>query len=82
MTKFNQALLQSMLELVQKTHPDAIEVVAYDQITNSTGYCDTCYDEWEEVEIFYTSSTEENTQTYRYTGDFGELIRRLTDDSE
>jgi C4-type Zn-finger protein len=80
MTKFNEALLESMLEMIQKNYPNAKKVVAYEEVEKSTGYCDSCYYEYTEVYIQYL--TEENTEpkTYNYSGDFGELIRELTND--
>lgn len=78
MSMFNKALLQSMLELVQETFPEAVEVVSYEEMQRSDGYCDTCYYEWEEVDITFISSETSEPQVYTYSGDFGELIRELT----
>lgn len=79
MISFNKALLQSMLELVQERFPEAIEIVSYDEVDKSDGYCDTCYYEWTEVEIFYLTSEDATPRMYNYSGDFGQLIRRLTE---
>lgn len=78
MSMFNKALLQSMLELVQTSYPDAIEVLSYEEMQRSGGYCDTCYYEWEEVDIKFITSENPEPQVHTYSGDFGELIRELT----
>ena len=78
MTKFNEALLESMLELVKaRSNPDAVKVVAYEEVQKSDGYCETCYYEYTEVKITYLTSSGE-TSEYGYSGSFAELIRDLT----
>jgi len=79
MTKFNDALLQSMLDMLNARNLDAVQVVAYEEVEKSDGYCDSCYYEWTEVEITYLTN-EGQTRVYSYGGDFGELIRELTND--
>jgi hypothetical protein len=80
MTKFNEALLQSMLELVQKSNPEAIRVVSYEEVDKSDGYCETCYYEWQEVEIKYVTNDSSQPKVYSYSSDFADLIRTLTND--
>jgi hypothetical protein len=43
------------------------------QVTNSSGYCESCYSEWEEVEIDYVDG-EGNDQTYEYYGTLAEFF--------
>jgi hypothetical protein len=80
MTKFNEALLKSMLALVKERDNEATKVVAYQEVTRSSGYCETCYSEYTEVDIHYLVKGDKTKtpKTYVYSGDFGELIRMLT----
>ena len=78
MTKFNEALLESMLELIKaRSNPEAVKVIAYEEVDKSSGYCETCFYEYTEVLITYTLASG-GTAVYDYAGDFGELIRDLT----
>lgn len=80
MTKFfNEALLEAMLRFVQKSDGTAVKVTAYEQVTESSGYCETCYSEYAMVYIDYDTSNGGSSR-YSYYGDFGELIRELTDE--
>ena len=77
MTKFNEMLLSSMAQLLRTRGCDVVRVTAYEEVQRADGYCDTCYYEWTEMEIFYVDKNGV-TQTYNYGGNFGDLIRELT----
>ena len=79
MTKFSEALLDSMLALVRHEDDTADKVTAYEEVKKSGGYCKTCYYEYIEIEITYTT-TEGDVKVFNYYGDFGELIRELTNE--
>lgn len=55
---------------------DAIEVTAFDETTQSGGYCETCYYEETIVEITYVSETGV-VKLYTYYGKFSDLINEL-----
>lgn len=80
MTVFNEALLESMKAMINDNEwitDKAAKVTAYEEVEKSTGYCETCYYEWTEVDILYVD-TEGKERKYNYDGDFGDLIRTLT----
>lgn len=55
---------------------DAIEVTAFEETTESSGYCETCYYEETIVEITYVSETGV-VKLYTYYGNFSDLINEL-----
>lgn len=79
MTKFGELLLSSMAQLLRRRGCDVVRVTSYREVERSDGYCETCYFDWTEVEIYYLDRNGE-TLTYNYGGNFADLIKELTDD--
>lgn len=52
---------------------DVARVVKVEQVTNSSGYCDSCWSEWEEVNIHYVTS-EGEPKCYNYYGSLAEFF--------
>ncbi len=61
--------------LVRRGLP-AVEVTNVEQGKEYTGYCETCWDEWDVVEVTYTD-VDGDTQKHTTSGDMGEFIREL-----
>lgn len=57
---------------------DAVEVTDFEDETQSTGYCDTCYYEYAVVKITYKDS-DGALKNYTISESFAEYIKYLTD---
>jgi hypothetical protein len=75
-----ERIFEDMKEmLVSRYGLDVDQVTGYNESTRSDGYCDTCWYEYNVVEIDYLDSTG-NKHSWEYSGKFGELIQYLTSD--
>lgn len=80
-SKFEAALLAAMARMLNRWGLDAAEVTGWEQYTEYGGRCPTCRYEQIMVRIDYCTAAGD-AEDYRYSGDFGELIRSLTDEDE
>ena len=64
----------------QKCIPsDAIEVVSWEDRTEGSGGCETCYFEWAVVDVRYrVASDPDEVRLFTYDGSFADLIRAIT----
>jgi hypothetical protein len=79
MANLNDALLEAMTKALGRWGFSGVTAVAYKQDERSEGYCDTCYHEYTVVTITYRTA-DGSSGVYEYYGDFGELIRELTNE--
>jgi hypothetical protein len=56
---------------------DATRVTGLEEVTKSDGYCETCYNEWTEVEITYLDKAGDE-QKYGWYGNMSEFIGEIT----
>lgn len=54
-------------------------VLSWEEEDKSTGYCETCYYEYTELNLTYLG-VDGQTYTYEYSGNFAEFMRDLTSD--
>lgn len=73
---FSAALLKFVREDLGKA--DATEVTNFDSTTQERGNCDTCGYTVTVIEITYRTADRGGLMA-EWEGDFGELIRRLSD---
>jgi hypothetical protein len=57
---------------------DVVKVLTFHERTQSSGFCDTCYFEYQVVDIAYEDSNGDY-QKYVWSDDFADLVRALTD---
>lgn len=74
----DESIKSAMLVLIknQGIH-NAIRVDGWEEKELSTGYCETCYDEYTVVMIQYITDTGVRDE-FEYYGQFSELIQELT----
>jgi len=75
-----EAIKQAMKNMLVKSGYDVKSVLSYQDETESTGYCDSCYYEYAVVDINYITQDNVN-RTYRYNGNFSDLINTLDQNS-
>lgn len=86
---FGSGLEKALLEFVERElqdddpmydelidAPDAL--ISWEEKTTESGGCPTCWFETTEVEVIYLT-VRGMKETFWYDGDFGNLIRELTD---
>ena len=72
--KVKERYLEFFAEWLRKDgQEDVSRVVKVEQVTNSDGYCESCYSEWEEVNIHYLTS-EGDPKVYNYYGSLAEFF--------
>lgn len=59
--------------LRESTDFDVAKVVKVEQVTKSDGYCESCWSEWEEVNIHYVTS-EGEPKVYEYYGSLADFF--------
>lgn len=76
--KFEATFHGALLDYLKKfgAHLDAKEVTGYEDDTESSGYCDTCWYEEAIVRICYKNANDEVLE-HTYYGSFADLIRSL-----
>jgi hypothetical protein len=82
-TNVNPQLFDSVLAWLNKKGLNATMVVSFDEETVPGGTCGegTCwYDDEIEITIKYLPRDGVELRTYEYEGDFGQLIRELTNE--
>lgn len=73
------AFKADLLTLMKKRGADVVEVLGWEEKTEYSGYCETCYNEDIVVEITYITS-KGVTGVYTHYNTFGGLMRELADD--
>jgi len=58
---------------MQKGYEDVARVTSVEQVTKSGGYCESCYSEWEEVNIAFVR-TDKSGGEYEYYGSIAEFF--------
>ena len=70
-------LKESLKDFLVENGIDAVEVVSFEDDTEGSGYCETCYYEYAVVRVSYRNSNG-RLKEYVYRGGFSELIRELS----
>ncbi len=77
MNELSKVFKSAVHDLVRRYTSDEVsEVVSWEEVTESSGYCDTCYYETVRVEIIYLTSDGER-KSFRYHANFSELLSEL-----
>ena len=81
-TAINEAILAYLVD--QKYIPsDATEVVSWEDRTEGSGGCETCYFEWAVIDVQYrVASAPDELRLFTYGGSFVDLIRVITRQEE
>ena len=68
--RFNEFFAEWLRE--QRSFDDVTQVTSVRQVTNSSGYCESCWSEWEEVQITFVreDGTEDRYDYYGSIADF------------
>ena len=76
-TTINAAILAYLVD--QKYIPsDATEVVSWEDRTEGSGGCETCYFEWAVIDVRYRVASDPKVRLFTYDGSFVDLIRVIT----
>lgn len=74
---WKERLKDALAEMMREEYTlDCVEVLEFEDDTESSGFCDTCYYEQAVVRVKYIDS-DGDTQFYTYRGSFSELMGSL-----
>jgi hypothetical protein len=72
--KTQERFYQFVQDFINEEHDiTAVRVTNVEQKTNSSGYCESCYSEWEEVDITYIDG-HGSQQIYNFYGSLAEIL--------
>lgn len=76
---FEDRFLIALGELVTKeTGKTGVKAVSFSSEVYREGNCDTCGYDTTRIVVYYTSDSNLRWASWRYDGDLGELMRKMT----
>lgn len=81
MTDAPPGLLVAMRGLMLRRGVPVAAVTGYREVSFNIGFCETCSETVTNVRVYYVADSG-GRGVWDYMGDFGELIRALTDDED